>query len=65
MAVLRGLLLGLGVVVTLLSVIWIFQGLGLLQWPSESFMLGDRKWAINGGISAVVGLFLMWLGRPR
>ncbi len=65
MAVLRSLLLGLGVVVTLISVVWIFQGLGLLHWPSNSFMLGDRKWAVNGAIGAAIGLFLMWLGRPR
>jgi hypothetical protein len=65
MAILRNLLLGLGVVVTLVGVIWIFQGLGLLHWPSDSFMLGDRKWAIKGAIGAAAGLFLMWFSRPR
>jgi len=60
---LRGLLLVLGVLVTLAGGLWTLQGLGIVMWPAESFMLADRQWAINGAITMLVGLGLIWLSR--
>jgi membrane protein implicated in regulation of membrane protease activity len=61
--VLRGLLLVLGVLIALAGGLWTLQGLGIVMWPAESFMLADRQWAINGAITALVGLGLIWLSR--
>lgn len=42
------------------------QGLGLVMWPADSFMLADRSWALYGGVIVVVGaLLLVWGARPR
>jgi hypothetical protein len=60
---LRGLLLVLGVLLALAGGLWTLQGLGIVMWPAESFMLAERKWAINGAITALVGLGLIWLSR--
>jgi hypothetical protein len=60
---LRGLLLVLGVLLALAGGLWTLQGLGIVMWPAESFMLADRTWAINGAITVLVGLGLIWLSR--
>lgn len=50
-----------------MGTIWTLQGLSLLNWPADSFMLAERQWAINGAITAGVGaLMLGWAFRsPR
>ncbi|HEX8057656.1 MAG TPA: hypothetical protein VF481_13415 [Novosphingobium sp.] len=65
MRILRGLVGLLGILAMLMGLLWVGQGLGLIMWPAESFMLADRQWAINGAILAVVGLALIWLSRRR
>jgi uncharacterized protein (TIGR03382 family) len=65
MRILRGLVGLLGILMVLMGLLWVGQGLGIIMWPAESFMLADRKWAINGVVLAVVGLVLVWLSRRR
>ena len=65
MKILRGLLLVVGVLAVLMGLLWIGQGTGVVMWPAESFMLADRKWAINGALLAVAGLTLIGFGRRR
>ena len=65
MKVLRTVLLVLGILAMLMGLLWIGQGLGLVMWPSSSFMLADRRWAVNGAVLAVAGLVLVWLSRRR
>lgn len=60
---LRALLTLLGILLVLAGSLWTLQGLGLVMWPTESFMLADRQWAINGAITAIVGLGLIYLAR--
>ena len=60
---LRGLLLALGVLLALAGGLWTLQGLGIVMWPAESFMLADRQWAINGALTLLAGLGLVWLSR--
>ena len=62
-ALLRALLLAFGVLLVLAGGLWTLQGLGIVMWPAESFMLADRRWAINGAITVVIGLALIWLSR--
>lgn len=61
--ILRTGLLVLGILLVLAGGLWTLQGLGLVMWPSESFMLADRQWAVNGAITVAVGLILAWLSR--
>ena len=65
MKILRGLIGLLGILMVLMGLLWVGQGLGLIMWPAESFMLADRKWAINGAVLAAVGLVLIWFSRRR
>ncbi len=63
MRLIRFLVALIGVLATLMGLLWIGQGLGIIMWPASSFMLADRQWAVNGAILAVVGLVLIWLSR--
>lgn len=60
---LRAMLLALGVVMTLMGLLWIGQGLGYVQWPASSFMLDQRPWANRGAVLAVAGLVVILLAR--
>ena len=55
----------LGVLLILAGGLWTLQGLGIVMWPAESFMLADRQWAINGAIVVAVGLLMVWFSRRR
>lgn len=65
MAFLRIALLIIGILATLMGALWIGQGTGLIMWPAESFMLADRKWAINGAVLMMVGGIVIWLASKR
>ena len=39
------------------GIIWILQGVNILP---GSFMTGDPQWAINGAITALIGVGLFW-----
>lgn len=54
-----------GAALVLAGGLWFLQGLGLVMWPSESFMLADRQWAINGAITFAIGVALFWYGARR
>ena len=46
--------------------LWTLQGLGLVMWPEQSFMLDQRIWALYGGIAILAGALLLRLaGRSR
>ncbi len=42
-----------------LGCIWVLQGLGILAWPEDSFMLGDNAWALRGIATAGAGIALI------
>ena len=44
---------------------WALQGLGIIMWPPESFMLADRAWTLYGVITAAFGAGLIWVLRAR
>jgi hypothetical protein len=60
---LRPVLIGVGVALTLIGLLWIGQGLGYVGWPRSSFMLGRRSWADYGAALAVLGLLLVLVAR--
>jgi hypothetical protein len=49
-----------GALLALIGLVWIFQGVGVLP---GSFMTGQTKWAVNGAITLVVGVAVIWLSR--
>lgn len=42
---------------------WALQGLGIIMWPPESFMLADRKWTLYGLLWAAGWAGLIWVLR--
>ena len=61
----KTLLLILGTAALLMGLLWIGQGTGVIQWPSSSFMLDQRPWALRGAALAVFGLALIIVSRRR
>jgi len=49
-----------GVLLVIVGVVWFLQGINVLP---GSFMTGQTKWAINGGIAFAVGLALLVTAR--
>jgi len=49
-----------GVALMLSGGLWTLQGLGIVMWPAESFMLADRSWALYGALTAAVGALMLW-----
>ncbi len=60
-----GGLRGLALLMVLMGLLWLGQGLGIIMWPSSSFMLAEPKWAVNGAILAAAGLIVIILLRRR
>jgi uncharacterized membrane protein len=67
MRALRPVLLALGVLMTLMGLLWIGQGLGYINWPATSPMLSQRIWVDYGAALAVAGLLMVLVARrlPR
>jgi hypothetical protein len=51
-----------GTALIVLGAMWALQGLGILTWPAQSFMIAQREWALYGGVTALVGAAILWLG---
>ena len=54
-----------GVVMLLAGLLFAAQGAGIVTWPASSFMIGASQWLIYGGIIALVGLVLIYVGTRR
>ena len=52
----------LGVLMVLMGGIWFLQGINVLP---GSFMTGELRWAVYGGILALAGIGLLWRARRR
>lgn len=51
-----------GVVLVLVGAVWFLQGINVLP---GSFMTGQLRWAVYGGLSLAAGIALLVLGRKR
>jgi hypothetical protein len=58
-------LLIVGIAAVAMGLLWIGQGIGLVNWPASSFMIDQRPWATRGAILAVVGVILIGISRMR
>ena len=65
MNILKSLAFGLSIVMILIGGLWIGQGLNIIRWPAESFMIGVPQWSWNGTGVVVVGLLMLWWSRRR
>lgn len=63
MAVVRILMLVIGLLAVAFGLLFILQGLGIVHWPRSSFMLEDRSWAVRGAVMVVGGGLMAWFGR--
>jgi len=52
----------LGTILIVLGLIWFLQGINVLP---GSFMTGQIRWAIYGGVAVVVGVVLLIAARRR
>jgi hypothetical protein len=51
-----------GVLLVLVGGIWFLQGINVLP---GSFMTGDLRWSLNGGLMILVGAGLLWFANRR
>jgi len=51
-----------GVILILGGAVWFLQGINILP---GSFMTGQIRWAINGGILILIGAGLLWWANRR
>jgi len=58
----KTLLTIIGVLLVLMGAIWFLQGINVLP---GSFMTGQIRWAIYGGIAVVVGIVLLVSARRK
>lgn len=65
MAILKILAQVLGVLMVLMGCLWIGQGLNIIRWPAESFMIGVPRWSWNGMFLAAAGTALIWFARRK
>jgi len=63
MAIVRILMLVIGVLALLMGLLWIGQGTGLVHWPASSFMINEMAWTWRGCALAVGGLLMILFGR--
>jgi uncharacterized membrane protein len=54
------LLLIVGLLALAMGLLWIGQGLGVINWPQSSFMIREMQWAGYGATLAALGLVLIW-----
>ena len=52
----------LGVILVLIGLVWFLQGINVLP---GSFMTGQTRWAIYGGIAVAIGIVLLITGNRR
>ena len=65
MKIVKVIALVLGVLMILMGGLWIGQGLNIIRWPADSFMIGVPKWSWNGMFLALAGTVLVWWSRRR
>ena len=54
-----------GLFLIAMGIIWTLQGVGWLDWPAGSFMLGQDDWTARGLATAAAGATLLALAHYR
>ena len=63
MAIVRVLLMILGIICLLFGLLWVGQGTGLVQWPPNGMMVGVSDWILRGAIVAAIGAVMLFFSR--
>ncbi len=58
-------LLIIGMLALAMGLLWIGQGLNIIRWPADSFMLGVPQWSWRGALLAGGGAILIWVARRK
>lgn len=61
----KAALLIVGILAVLMGLLWVGQGLGIVDWPASSLMIDQRPWVTRGALLALVGLILIAASRRR
>ncbi|MCJ8517281.1 hypothetical protein ABID21_000020 [Pseudorhizobium tarimense] len=61
----KRLLIVIGVIATLMGLLWMAQGSGLFPYPVSSFMIDQSPWIAYGAVLALAGLALIWTAGRR
>lgn len=48
-----------GLLLAAMGSLWFLQGLGVVAWPQESFMINDARWVWYGGATVAAGVALI------
>ena len=59
----RVLIMLIGIIILAAGLLFMGQGLGYIQWPTSSFMIGQIKWVYYGGAIALIGILLIITAR--
>ena len=59
----RVILMIVGVVALLFGILFTLQGSGVVNWPSDSFMLGQNVWRTRGIMIAIAGAAIILIAR--
>jgi hypothetical protein len=59
----RTILMGIGIAIILIGLLWIGQGTGVIRWPASSFMIDQSPWATRGYAMAVLGVAMVLAAR--
>lgn len=59
----RRIVLAIGLVISLLGLVWIGQGTGLFPYPASSFMINQTPWIWRGLLVLVIGLGTVWAAK--
>ena len=60
---LKSLVTIIGALAVVAGLFFTLQGLGIIMWPADSFMLQQSDWVYKGAIIAAVGLLSIVLVR--
>ncbi|MCC2976452.1 hypothetical protein LK533_07165 [Sphingomonas sp. PL-96] len=63
MHIARRLLMIAGAVAAIVGLFWIGQGMGIIRWPTSSFMIDQYDWVVTGSVTAVAGLVAILVAR--
>jgi drug/metabolite transporter superfamily protein YnfA len=61
----RGILSVAGIVMLAFGGLFLLQGMGVIRWPADSFMIDSRVWILRGSGIAVAGALLLILAQRR
>lgn len=61
----RTVALIVGILATIIGIIWIGQGTGYFPYPASSFMINQSPWIYRGAGLAITGLIIAFWARRR